>query len=87
MKMEPCPFCGGEAKIGVCDDEGNIKDACYENAPYGGLGFVILHSLQENEGCPIATHADDVCKIGCYIYDTREYAAAAWNKRARKEMA
>ena len=28
-KLEPCPFCGGEVSIILCDDEGNLHDEAY----------------------------------------------------------
>lgn len=33
-KLRPCPFCGGEAKLQLTDDEGNFKDESYLENPY-----------------------------------------------------
>lgn len=80
--LKPCPFCGGKATIVCCDDEGNSRNTDYESNPWSGLGYQIRHSHEENEGCPIATYAEDGAIIGgVYIYDTREEAIETWNRR------
>ena len=80
--LKSCPFCGGKATIVCCDDEGNIHGDDYENDPWSGLGYQIRHSHEENEDCPIATYAVDGAIVGgVYIYDTREEAIEAWNRR------
>ena len=39
-KLLPCPFCGGETKIAVCDSEGNLHDDDDMNKIHGqGLGI------------------------------------------------
>ena len=85
-KLKPCPFCGGEAEIVVCDDEGNLHDEEYEKDAWSGLGYKIIHSHEKNEGCPIARYEEDEAKMGVYIYDTREEAIEAWNRRAKEEQ-
>lgn len=72
-----CPFCGGEVKIIVCDDEGNHpKEPGYEQNPWSGLGFMLYHSEDDNPDCPIAHEAEG--QFGRKIYNSREEAAAAW---------
>lgn len=84
MIMEPCPFCGGSAKIVLCDDEGNLHDEDYALRPYSGVGFKIRHTHEENPQCPIARYEVDGGIVGgVYIYDTKEQAAEAWNRRER----
>jgi hypothetical protein len=82
MKLKPCPFCGGETKIAVCDSEGNLRDDDYEQNPWSGLGYQLIHTIEENEGCPIAKYDCDGAEMGVYIYDSKEEAIEAWNRRA-----
>ncbi len=77
--LNPCPFCGGEAKIIICDNEGNHKDETYLDNPYSGLGFMLYHSEVENPHCPIAHDEDSQCSRK--IYDSLKNAEDAWNHR------
>jgi len=80
-----CPFCGGEVRIGVCDDEGNYpKPEGYENDPWSGLAFALIHDetdVPEGKQCPISTNEEDMRGLGRYLYDSREEAKQAWNTR------
>ena len=79
-KLNPCPFCGGEARIQVTDDEGNLKSESYLEDPYSGVGYVIIHDLSNStDCCPIATNLDEV--QGRYIYSSKQEAINAWNIR------
>lgn len=81
-KLKPCPFCGGSAKIVLCDDEGNLHEEDYALRPYSGVGFMIRHTHEENPQCPIARYEVDGGIVGgVYIYDTEEQATESWNKR------
>lgn len=81
-ELLPCPFCGSEIRIVVCDDEGNIREDNYENDPWSGLGYRLYHDIADckNGNCPIAGHEGDG-EMGIWIYDTREDAIEAWNRR------
>ena len=81
-----CPFCEGEVRIIVCDDEGNIHPDEYENDPWSGLGFKLYHdeTMTNGEYCPIAGHESEGT-LGMYIYDTREEAIEIWNTRKPME--
>ena len=83
IELKPCPFCGGEVSLVLCDDEGNLHDESYKEHPYSGLGFMLRHTHEENPDCPIAKYECDGGILGgVYIYDTEEQAAEAWNRRA-----
>lgn len=80
-KLNPCPFCGGEAYLNVSDDEGNMRDEEYEADPWSGLSYMIYHDYEDNKGCPIASYGSDDRGVGVLLYDSREEAAERWNKR------
>ena len=82
IKLRTCPFCGGEAHIVVCDDEGNLHpEDGYETDPWSGLGYMITHEasdVPEGRICPIATHMYET--LGMHIYDSREEIAEVWGE-------
>ena len=79
-ELLPCPFCGGEVKIILCDDEGNHHGDEYENDPWSGIGFMLYHDENQNADCTIAH--EEGGQFGRWIYDTRKEAIKAWNTRA-----
>lgn len=84
-ELKPCPFCGGIPDIGTFDDEGNSHiELEYEKEPWSGLTYGIIHddtnANDEDFDCPIAV-ADIGRPIGRFLYDTREEAIEAWNRR------
>ncbi|MFS0878004.1 hypothetical protein [Solibacillus isronensis] len=79
--LKPCPFCGGQAKIQVCDDEGNLRSEEYKADPWSGLSYMISHDNEANKDCPIASHYEDGGVIGTFLYESEEELTAAWNKR------
>ena len=79
-KLKPCPFCGGEARLVVCDSEGNAHDESYEADPYSGLSYAIVHDSDGCCGeCPVST--SDLLP---WLYETRDEATAAWNRRSER---
>jgi len=83
-KLRPCPFCGGEARIQVTDDEGNLKSDSYLESPYSGVGYVIVHDISNStDCCPIATNSAEI--QGRYIYTSKQEAIDAWNKRVNDD--
>lgn len=78
-----CPFCGGVVRIAVCDDEGNLHPEEYENDPWSGIGYMLMHEekdVPKGKLCPIATFDDDDKCQGIHIYDSRDEAYSAWVK-------
>lgn len=82
-ELKPCPFCGGEFKIRVCDDEGNNRIDDYEFDAYSGLNYAIEHTVGDNPNCPIAKYEGE--HIGVYLYDDRDEAVEALNRRAEND--
>jgi len=82
QKLKPCPFCGSGIRIFVCDDEGNLHTNDYEKDPWSGLGYKLYHDITDDptEKCPIAQHEGEG-EMGIWIYNTREEAIEAWNRR------
>jgi hypothetical protein len=82
-ELKPCPFCGANIKVVCCDDEGNTHSDDYENDPWSGLGYQLYHDIDDdpNNECPIARHSGEGI-MGIFIYDSREEAIEAWNRRA-----
>ena len=56
-KLRSCPFCGGEAKLQLTDDEGNFKDESYLENPYSGVGYVIQQTVAQLLLIPIVRKA------------------------------
>lgn len=83
--LKPCPFCGGQAYFAVSDDEGNPRPESYEDDPWSGLSFKIMHYYEENKECPIANYQCDKEGQGVQLYDSRQQAAAVWNTRKGEE--
>ena len=83
IKLKPCPFCGGEVRIVVMDDEFNIRSKAYEKDPFSGLQYGLYHSEEENPYCPIATDSEEF--LGVFGYDTKVEAIEAWNRRVENE--
>lgn len=79
MVLKPCPFCKQSIRLQLCDSAGNFRGPEYADNPWGRLGFQLIHEVKDGE-CPIATHDGE--SLGSFIYDTREQAAEAWNRRA-----
>lgn len=79
MDLKKCPFCGGKIKVLPVDMWGAIKDETYI-APAGECTrYVLVHTVGDNDTCPIATAPRDA--LGYYDYESKEEAAEAWNER------
>ena len=87
VKLKACPFCGKPIIIKVCDDEGNIRSDEYEDDPWSGLHYVLVHDEDiagnfDGVVCPIATSVGNT--LGMYIYDSRAEAIITGNMRNGK---
>jgi hypothetical protein len=83
-KLKPCPFCGGQIRIQLTDEEGNFRSESYLDNPYSGISYCLLHEekdVPKGIHCPIATFDDDCRFLGIYLFDTFEEAIAACNER------
>lgn len=81
--IKPCPFCGGKVEIQIRDAEGNLRDEEYEKDPWSGLTYSIGHYTGDNPNCPIATYKEDI--VGVYLYESKNEAIEAWNRRIKQE--
>lgn len=72
-ELKPCPFCGGKAKVKVCDSSG---------AYYADIGTEMLHGRQMTH-CLI--HCEK-CRVRTQTYLTRSGVFNAWNRRADNEQ-
>ena len=82
IELKSCPFCGGNVKIAVHDDEGNFKGelGCeYEDAPWSGLSYGLHH---EGWGTCLCCTDGNWGVMGGVLFDTAEEAAETWNRRS-----
>lgn len=77
-RLKKCPFCGGDFKFQLTDEEGNFRDKSYLNDPYSGIGYVVTHPVPW-DSCPIAT--EDGETLGHIIYERVEEAVDSMNER------
>lgn len=82
-QLLPCPFCGIKPQIIICDDEGNIKrnPEEYLEDQWSGLSFALIHPIDEEQSCPVATDKDDDLVLGNQLYDSLDEIIETWNKR------
>ena len=71
-ELKPCPFCGGKAKVMVCDGAGTYYANIGTEVLYGRK---LTHCLIRCERCRVITQA----------YLTRRGAFNAWNRRANDD--
>ena len=84
-ELKPCPFCGKEITILIADGEGNLRDEDYKKDPWSGLKFALHHrefSNIDTPACPIECHEDEF--LGMWLYDSKQDAIDAWNRRAEQ---
>lgn len=68
-KLKPCPFCGGKAKVMVCDCSGTY---------YTDIGTEIYRGRGMTNCLVMCTK----CRVRTQAYLTRRGVFNAWNRRA-----
>lgn len=80
VELDPCPFCGGEARVQLCDGDGNYcGDGYLADIGKDEVFYGIAHDIATAPDCPIAMGGDQA--IGALLYGTPEEVAEAWNRR------
>lgn len=74
MELKPCPFCGGEAEVHMCDGAGMYHTKLGENVKVL-WGRPLTHKMIICKKCGIRTKA--------YLTDNGVFKA--WNRRADHE--
>ena len=77
--LKPCPFCGQNVEIGICDREGNFKGPEYIDDPYSGTMFIITH--KKNEDCILHCDPRNWEHVGTFLFEDVCELMKIWNRR------